>query len=106
MPHVRRSTLLFCALWLFIIVVSVIDGYLVVRHRQYIHAFERNPVGRKLIEWNHGRVWYLLVAKFSGTVIACAALLLIRQANERVGTTITVFVAAAQLGLLVFLVTA
>jgi hypothetical protein len=63
-------------------------------------------VGRALIMWNGGRVWYLLAAKFIGTVIACAALLLIRRGSERLGLIVAATLAALQLCLLLFLMLA
>ena len=100
---VDRRTATFFTLWLFIIFVSVVDGYLVLRHRHEIQWFEQNPVGRALIAWNQGRVWYLLSAKFAGTVVACAALLLIYRASKRIGLVVGVGLAGFQLALLLFL---
>jgi len=104
--QLRPHAVLFYGLWLFIILVSVIDGYLVVRHRDKILVFERNPVGRALIKLNDGRVWFLLLAKFIGTVAACAALLLLRRWREHVGLTVAIAVAVVQLFLLLFLICA
>lgn len=101
----RLSPVLFYSSWLLIILVSVIDAYLVLRHRQHILSFERNPVGRALIEWNGGQVWYLLAAKLSGTVAVCAVLLLIRRTNARLGLIVALPVACFQLSLLWYLLT-
>ncbi|MGE0759609.1 MAG: hypothetical protein AB7F89_18910 [Pirellulaceae bacterium] len=92
---------LFRLLWLFIIGVSVIDGYLVVQHRN--HLVELNPQGRVLIALNGGQVWLLVAAKFLGTVLACTVLLLIHQRNGRLGTGIALVLAGLQLCLLLFL---
>jgi hypothetical protein len=100
---VRRQAALFCGLWLFIIVVSVIDGLLVWQHRYQILNTELNPIGRYLIIANGGRVWYLLGLKFAGTVVACGLLLLIRQRSLRLGLIVAAAVAGLQLCLLLFL---
>jgi hypothetical protein len=92
---------LFVALWLFIILVSVVDGYLVLRFRNFIE--ELNPQARALIEFNDGKVWYLLAAKFAGTVIACTLLLLVHHYSVRLGTAVAGAIAGLQLCLLLYL---
>src|SRR5256885_10422039 len=99
----RRLTICFYALWLFVIFVSAVDGYLALRHRHDMLSYELNPWGRMLIRWNDGQVWYLLAAKFAGTVVACAAMLVISRANFRLGLVIASALAVAQLGLLLVL---
>jgi hypothetical protein len=96
-----RQRALFTTLWLFIIIVSVVDGYLVLQLRSDL--VEMNPQGRMLIALNGGEVWYLLGAKFLGTVVACAVLLLIYWRSARLGTMIAMVLAALQLCLLLFL---
>ena len=98
-----RQTLLFAGLWLFIIVVSAIDGFLVWQHRHHILTTELNPVGRALILANGGNVWYLLGLKFLGTVVACGMLLLIQRRSVRLGLLVAGAVAGLQLCLLLFL---
>jgi len=44
------------------------------------------------------------LAKFIGTVTACAALLLLRRWREHVGLTVAIAVAVVQLCLLLFLI--
>jgi hypothetical protein len=95
----RRA--LFIALWFFIIIVSVVDGYLVLHLRRDL--VELNPQGQMLIALNGGQVWYLLGAKFLGTVVACAVLLLIHQRSARLGTTIAAILASLQFCLLLYL---
>jgi hypothetical protein len=97
--HARNA--LFVVLWLFIILVSVVDGYLVLEHRS--HLVELNPQGRLLIQLNEGKVWYLLGAKFLGTVTACAVLLVIYRNAPRAGIAIAVVIALLQFCLLMFL---
>ena len=99
----KSDAALFSALWLFIILISVVDGYLAFRHRGVMRAVELNPLGRELIAWNDGRVWYMLVAKFIGTVIAGSALLIIRSRNQQLSTIIVGAIAFLQLCLLLFL---
>ena len=99
----KRRAALFVALWLFLIFVSVFDGYLVFRFRHELHKTELNPVGRLLIQLNGGQVWLLLGAKFLGTVAAATIVLLIYGRRPRLGMTIAGAIATLQLGLLLFL---
>jgi len=99
----RQTAALFGGLWLFIIVVSAIDGFLVWQHRQQILNTELNPWGRFLILANGGDVWFMLAVKFVGTVVACGMLLLIRRWSTRLGLVIAGAVASLQLCLLLFL---
>jgi hypothetical protein len=99
----NRQVALFLSLWLFVIFVSVFDGYLVLRYRHEIHKTELNPVGRLLIQLNGGQVWLLLGAKFTGTVIAAAVVLLLYGRWPRIGITVASAVAGLQLCLLLFL---
>src|SRR5262249_50731939 len=48
----HRPAALFVALWLFLIFVSVFDGYLILRFRDELHKTELNPLGRLLIQLN------------------------------------------------------
>jgi len=98
-----RVPAIFLLLWLFIIFVSVVDGYLLLRNRHIILAYELNPIARQLISWNAGSVWFLIAVKFAGTVIACAAVLLLYRAKPRVGIVIATTLAVLQFGLLMFL---
>lgn len=102
----RRLATVFFGLWLFVIFVSVVDGYLAYRNRHQMLIFERNPWGRALIEWNGGRVWYLLAAKLAGTVVASAVLLVIYRASPRLGVVVVSVLACLQLGLLLYLILA
>jgi hypothetical protein len=101
--HEKRGQTMFSALWLFIIFVSVVDGLLVYEHRAFINTNELNPMGRALLSLNAGQIWYLLVAKFSGTVVSCGVLLLIHRNYQRLAIVVASAVAAFQLGLLLFL---
>jgi hypothetical protein len=99
----QRPATLFVALWLFVIFVSVFDGYLVVRFRDELHNTELNPLGRLLIQLNGGQVWLLLAAKFAGTVAAATLVLLIYGRWPRVGMAVAGIIASFQLCLLLFL---
>jgi hypothetical protein len=93
----------FLALWLFIIFVSVIDGFLVYEHRAFITDNELNPMGQTLLFLNQGNIWYLLAAKFIGTVASCGLLLLIHRYYRRAAIAVATAVATFQLALLLFL---
>jgi hypothetical protein len=102
----HRLFSLFVGLWLFVIFVSVFDGYLVVRYRHELQQTELNPLGRLLIRLNGGQVWLLLAAKFAGTVVAATLVLLIYGRWPSVGITVASVVAGLQLCLLLFLLLA
>ena len=102
----RHGQALFFALWLFAMFVSVFDGYLALRHRGTLEGDELNPVGQLLIALNGGQVWYLLAAKFTGTVIAGSLVLLIHGSRPRWGLPIAAALAGLQTGLLLFLLLA
>jgi hypothetical protein len=105
LPHSLGShgCRLFTALWLFIIFVSVVDGYLVLQCRHQMLLTELNPVGRALLVANGGRVWALLAAKFGGTILACGLLQFAYWRNPAIGLIVAVAMAVFQLGLLIFL---
>jgi hypothetical protein len=102
----RHRQALFFALWLFAIFVSVFDGYLALQQRSTLASDELNPVGQLLIALNGGQVWYLLAAKFAGTVIAGSLVLLIHGSRPRWGLPIAGALAGLQMGLLLFLLLA
>jgi hypothetical protein len=101
----RKLAVTFWALWLFIIFVSVVDGYLAIRNRQHLLEFELNPLGRALVA-HCGGVACLVAAKFLGTIIACSLLLLLWRANSRWTLLVVSLLAGLQLALLLFLVLA
>ena len=100
----KVSRVTFYGLWLFIMLVSVLDGFLSLRYRHSLPALELNPLGRSLLAANDGHVSYLLAVKFVGTVLACAILLLLHQTRPRLGLIVCFAVAALQLCLLLFLI--
>jgi hypothetical protein len=97
------SWVLFGSLWLFAIAVSVYDGYLLVINRDQMLTAEQNPVGRWLIALNHGGVWYLLAAKFLGTIVSCAIMLALARRTLQMGVLVAAGVAIAQFALLLVL---
>ena len=99
--HHRHA--MFIALWLFAIFVSVFDGYLAWQYRSTLETDELNPVGRMLITLNDGQVWYLLAAKFAGTVVAASLVLLIHGNYPKWSLPIAAALACSQLSLLLFL---
>lgn len=94
---------LFRLIWLFIIAVSIYDAYLVLVLRDVIHATERNPLGLVLLKLAGGSVWLFLLAKVSGTILACMLLLILFRSNWKVGLAIASVMAVLQLALLLFL---
>jgi hypothetical protein len=94
---------LFSVAWIFVIFVSVVDGYWVWHTRDVIYEYERNPFGKLLLEWNYGHVGLFLLVKCLGTTLACAILLLIYRHYPRAGVSIAVGMALFQLCLLMFL---
>ncbi len=101
--HSHRLSAFFVALWLFVIFVSVFDGYLALRFRHELPTTELNPYGRWLIRLNGGQVWLLLATKFAGTVAAATLVLLIYGRWPRVGMAVAGGIAGFQLWLLHFL---
>ena len=99
-----RNRLLFVLLWLFIIAVSVYDGFCVLTTRSTIQSVERNPVGLWLIRKNSGDIWLLLAAKTVGTVVAATLLLRLHSIRQNLGWIVCGGVAAFQLFLLYWLV--
>lgn len=94
---------LFVVIWLFIIFVSVLDGYLVWMYRDSIVTFERNPVGVALLAISNGGIAPLLTVKLLGTVFAGSWLHFIFQSNPSRGLAIAIPLAGFQLVLLLFL---
>ena len=98
-----RGKMLFFGLWMFIIGVSVHDGYLVLTSRTVIDETEQNPVGQWLLRINRGDIWLLLLVKAAGTILVGTLLLLLRTIRPRLALAITPSVAIFQLWLLCWL---
>jgi|SRR6188768_1424050 len=93
----------FLIMWLFVVVVSVHDGYLALIYRPTLPSLEVNPFGRWLINANDGGVALLLLVKGLGTFCAAALLLLLYWARPRRGWIVCAATALFQLALLLFL---
>jgi hypothetical protein len=91
------------SLWLLIMFVSVWDCFLTFIHREQMRMMELNPLGRALIELNHGGVTYFLAAKIAGTLLVTSVLAALHDRHPRQAFAITTPIAAFQFGLLVFL---
>lgn len=86
-----------------IAVISFYDALLVFHHRAVILDFERNPVGRLLIEMQHGDVTAFLIAKAAGTLVVVSVLALLRRYCQRYAYPVTGSITAFQFGLLGYL---
>ena len=93
----------FLLMWLFIIGVSVHDGFLVLAHRPAMAEFELNPIGRWLLHRNGGDIWLLLAVKALGTLAVSSILLWLYWLRPRLGWTVCAAVCLLQLALLIFL---
>jgi hypothetical protein len=98
-------TAIFAAGLMFIGGASAYDGYLVLRTGNMIRDFEKNPVGRDLIERNGGDPAVFLAVKAAGTTLALTALATLRKRSRRLAAPVTVGLACFQSGLLIFLET-
>jgi hypothetical protein len=97
------SKIAFATAWLFVMFVSVIDGYWVWHTRDVIDEYEQNPVGQALLAANAGHVGLFLTVKALGTLFTCSCLLIIYRKNPQLGLVIAVVLAMFQFGLLLFL---
>jgi hypothetical protein len=90
-------------MWLFIIGVSVHDGFLVLANRNAMAEAELNPIGRWLLHCNGGDIWLLLAVKAIGTLAASSLLLWLYRLRPRLGWEACAMVCLLQLLLLIFL---
>jgi hypothetical protein len=97
------SELVFAMSCLFVMAVSVHDAMLVVLNADVILEFERNPVGRWLIELQCGDIWLFVLTKLLGTVIVCSILVMLYEFRVRHGLLAAGGVASFQLILLCYL---
>ena len=95
--------IVFCLMWLFIIGVSVHDGYLVLACRSAMAEAELNPLGRWLIHANGGDIWLLLALKAIGTLTSSSLLLWLYWLRPRLAWIACAVVCALQVALLIFL---
>jgi hypothetical protein len=103
-----RPSAFFLAVWLFIAFVSVHDGFLMAIYRGAHRdgGLERNPLAEALIAAAGGRIWLLLTTKACGTIAACALMLILYVRRRRIAWIVTLFTAAFQALLLVYLLVA
>jgi hypothetical protein len=99
----RRGEIMFAALILFTFAVSVHDAALVILLKDVIAVTEQNPIGRWLIDINHGEVWLFVGIKLFGTAICGATLMTLHEVWRRAARTAAIAVASFQLGLLIYL---
>lgn len=102
-PRSLRDHAPFLLVWLFIISVSVHDGFWVLANRVAMLDNERNPVGRWLLAQNGGDIWFLLTVKALGTLAAAALLLILFWRLPLLGWIAASVVAGLQLLLLLWL---
>lgn len=93
----------FAALCCFIGIVSVHDAYLLLHNRQDILEYEKNPVGRWLIEVGGGDVMLFIAVKLTTTAAVCSFLISRYRRRPQQTHFVATGVAAFQLGLLLYL---
>jgi len=96
-------TVMFTTVLIFVAGVSAYDGYLVVRTGGMIRDFEKNPIGRYLIDRNDGDPALFLRVKAAGTIVALTALAALRKRSRRLAYPVAVGLVFFQSGLLIFL---
>jgi hypothetical protein len=95
--------IVFYALWLFVIFVSVFDSLLTIQLEEQMMISELNPVGRALLYLDSGEVGCLIAVKGLGTILAASIALVLFWRRPKWGLTVVTGLAAFQLGLLLFL---
>jgi hypothetical protein len=88
---------------LLIMVVSVHDAMLVVLNVDVILEFERNPIGKWLIELQRGEIWLFVLTKLLGTAVVCTVLVMLYESRARHGLVAAAGVASFQMMLLCYL---
>lgn len=83
--------------------VSVHDAVLVVVHHELIGQFERNPLGRWLLQLHGGEVWLFVLAKLAGTAAVCTILVRLFLYRSRIAMLIAGVLSSFQLLLLSYL---
>jgi hypothetical protein len=97
---------IFPGMWLIIAGVSTIDMYLTVRYRDELFYGELNPMARVLLQIENWDPSLLVGAKFLGSVLVLAFLMLLNARNRRVGLIVAGALTSFQLVLLAFLASA
>ncbi|MGE3315514.1 MAG: hypothetical protein AB7O26_10395 [Planctomycetaceae bacterium] len=106
LARVNPATLLFAVALTYVALVSLYDGYLVIRTGDLIEEFEKNPVGLFLIQINGGDPTLFLAAKALGTLAVLAILTSLYHSVRRYACAATFALTVFQSGLLLFLETA
>lgn len=101
--QIAWTTLLFAGILSYVGGVSAYDGYLVIRTGEEIRSFERNPVGLRLIEANHGDPSLFLLAKGIGTAAVLSILTVLYRRSQRIAFPVASALLLFQSGLLIFL---
>jgi hypothetical protein len=92
----------FPALWLFIGAVSAMDCYLLFRFKDLMWELEENPIGKYLIELDHGNVTVFILTKAAGTVVVMCVLAGLYVYRRSWSFPITGSIAAFQLTLFIY----
>ena len=99
----NRTALIFMACCIWIAAVSVHDAVLVVVHHELIGQFERNPLGRLLLQLHGGEVWLFVLVKLAGTAAVCTILVRLFLTRSRLAMWITGVLCCFQFLLLLYL---
>jgi hypothetical protein len=101
--QIAWTTVLFAGILSYVGGVSVYDGYLVIRTGDEIRSFEKNPVGLRLIEANHGDPSLFLLTKAIGTTAVLSILTMLYRRSQRIAFPVASALLLFQSGLLIFL---
>ena len=98
--HRNRTILIFTSSCTWIAAVSVHDAVLVVVHQEVISQFERNPLGRWLLQLHGGEVWLFVAVKLAGTAVVCKVLFRLYQYRSGIALLVAVVLSCFQMLLL------
>ena len=107
-PSARRdwslpAWLVYAGMLIFVGLVSLYDGYLVIRTGDMIRDFEQNPVGLYLINADHGDSTLFLITKGAGTLLVLISLTVLYRRWKPVAFPVAFAILLFQAGLLIFL---
>ena len=97
------SGVAFAMLCMLVMAVSVHDGMLVVLNADVILEVERNPVGRWLIDFQHGEVWLFVLLKLFCTALVCSILAMLYEFRAHLALAAVGGIALFQMTLLCYL---
>ena len=98
-----RDAACFGLLLLLIASVSVHDATLVVLNDQVILDYEKNPVGRWLIEANGGSVWIFFTVKLFCCAVVCALLVCMYENARKTSFIVAGAISIIQVTLFIYL---